>query len=189
MCFEKFSFTVFYTFRLYLVSSHPHTLKDGTVINVATIFDTPSAFYHVYAIRNSMPIGKTWNGDTLFRRETICKIPVKQPSYTHSFSVTENFIILVECPWVFSVSSMLGDQFKRLFLGKTITPLTMFKWAPSIGSNFLVIHKESGKVIAKYPTPSFFAHHTINAFECPEQQNTGCFFIIGNNVCANFTKF
>ena len=35
---------------------------------------------------------------------------------------------------------MLGDQFKRIFLGKTITPLTMFKWAPNFGTNFLVVH-------------------------------------------------
>ena len=85
--------------------------------------------------------------------------------------MTENFIILVETPWVFSISSMLGDQFKRIVLNKTITPLTMFKWLPNLGTNFLVVHRATGKVIAKYRTPAFFTHHTINAFESPEQQN------------------
>lgn len=47
----------------------------------------------------------------------------------------------------------------------------MFKWLPNLGTNFLVVHRATGKVIAKYRTPAFFTHHTINAFESPEQQN------------------
>lgn len=90
------------------------------------------------------------------RREVICKVPVKHPSYMHSFAMTKHYLILTEFPFVV-------DPIHFLLQGKPF--IEHFRWDPERGTRFIVIDREQGQVIAKIQAPPFFAFHHVNAYE------------------------
>ncbi len=102
--------------------------------------------YIIYAFKN--------------RRYTpIAKIPTEQPSYMHSFGMTENYIILTEFPYLMTRWSMLEFLF-------TDTPyLESFAWRPQEGTIISVISKTTGEVVQRMQADAFFSFHHINAFE------------------------
>ena len=95
--------------------------------------------------------------ETLLQREVIGKIDVEKPSYMHSFAITKNYIILVEFPLVINPID--------LFL-KNKPFIKNFTWEPERGTNFIIVSRNSGKLIKsiKYHDP-FFAFHHVNAYE------------------------
>ncbi len=90
-------------------------------------------------------------------RETIGKIPVKNPAYMHSFAITQNYIILVEFPLVVNPISLL-------FMTKPF--IRNYYWDCKRGTNFLIIDRKTGKLLKKIKYPdAFFAFHHVNAYE------------------------
>ena len=89
-------------------------------------------------------------------REEIAEIPAEKPSYMHSFSVTENYVILSEYPFVINPIDILL---------KDVPFIENYHWKESVGTHFLVIEKSSGKVVGRYKTVSFFGFHHVNAYE------------------------
>jgi carotenoid cleavage dioxygenase-like enzyme len=48
-------------------------------------------------------------------REVIARVPCDGGArYMHSFGLTENYVVLVEFPWVFSVAKMFKDTVKKV---------------------------------------------------------------------------
>lgn len=90
------------------------------------------------------------------KRKIISKIKVDHPSYMHSFSITENYIILAEYPFVVNPTD---------FLLQGLPFIKNFKWKPEKGTRFTVVDKTSGKIISSIHTEAFFAFHHINAYE------------------------
>ena len=74
----------------------------------------------------------------------------------HSFSITENYIILSEYPFVINPLDLVL---------KNIPFIQNYHWDDSLGTNFLVIEKSSGNVAGRYKTVSFFGFHHVNAYE------------------------
>lgn len=105
----------------------------------------PVHSYNIYKVHQSST-----------RRTLVASLPVKQPSYMHSFAITENYLILTEFPLVF-------NPMKAMLSGKA--PKDCLEWKPDLGTNFLVISKRSGKLVARYKSAAFFAFHHINAYE------------------------
>lgn len=94
--------------------------------------------------------------DGSHERHLIAEISVKNPTYIHSFAVTENYIILVEFPLFFNLAG--------LALGlKTFAEGT--NWQPNEPTRFQVVRKSDGKLIKTYESAPFFSFHHINAFE------------------------
>jgi carotenoid cleavage dioxygenase-like enzyme len=94
--------------------------------------------------------------DQTATRRLFARIPVKEPSYMHSFSVTNNFVILTEYPFVV-------NPFEFMLAGQGF--IKNFKWKPEKGTTFIVVNKDNGYVVGKYRVDPFFAFHHINAYE------------------------
>lgn len=128
-----------------LTTAHPHYdfVRDA-VINYVLRFSRRST-YHVYRIA---PGGE--------QRTIIGSVPVKEPSYMHSFGMTEHYIVLAEFP-------LVVNPLRLLMSGKPF--IENYQWKPESGVQFIVLSKEDGQVVGTYESEAFFAFHHINAFE------------------------
>ena len=90
------------------------------------------------------------------QREIISQIPVEEPSYMHSFAVTEHYIIFTAFPFIVKPLDLIMKN--RAFIKN-------FSWQPERGTQFIVVDRESGEVVGKYKTKAFFSFHHANAFE------------------------
>lgn len=89
-------------------------------------------------------------------REIVASIPVDEPSYMHSFAITENYVVFTEFPFVVKPLD---------FVIKNQPFINNFFWQPERGTQFTVVKRASGELIGRYKTNPFFAFHHINAFE------------------------
>jgi carotenoid cleavage dioxygenase-like enzyme len=127
-----------------MTTVHPHIDESRReAYNVVTRYNAIS-HYNVHRISNT---GK---------KERIGSVPVTQPSYMHSFGMTQNYFILAEFPLVVNPIHLL------LWLKPYIEN---FRWQPKRGTRIWLVHRGSGEVAAQYETEAFFAFHHVNAFE------------------------
>ncbi|MFZ5954008.1 MAG: carotenoid oxygenase family protein [Candidatus Dependentiae bacterium] len=125
--------------------AHPHyDPVSKELISYATTF-ARSSTYTIYTLKE---------GST--ERVPLCKLPVSYPSYMHSFAVTPHYIILIEVPFVVNPIDLV-------LKGKSF--IETFKWKPKLGTNFIVVDRNTGKHITTLNTDAFFALHQVNAFE------------------------
>lgn len=89
-------------------------------------------------------------------RAAIAKIQVEEPSYMHTFAVTENYVILTEFPLVVNPLS---------FIFKNKPFIYNFEWKKDLGTKFKVISKQTGAIVKEVTTESFFSFHHANAYE------------------------
>lgn len=129
--------------RGHLVSAHPHwdaTTKEA--INVA-IKVGQSCEYFVYKINpNNM------------QTEILYKYVSKQLFYMHSFSITQNYIILFKSP-------LIVDKLKLMF-GFPFNETLM--WQNKKSSFFVIIDRRNG-IITEIETSPFICLHSANAYE------------------------
>lgn len=93
-------------------SAHPHyDIQQKRTVNYLIKFGRTS-YYTLYSIE-----------DGSSERKIIAEIPVEEPSYMHSFAVTENFIILTEFPFVVKPIDLITR--KKAFIKN-------FTWQPEI---------------------------------------------------------
>jgi len=124
--------------------AHPH--RDATTNEIYNylIEIGPVSRYVLYRI----PQGTS-------AREPIAKIPVSFPSYMHSFSMTDHYLVLTEYPLFINPQALME--------GKSLAE-SMF-WDPEKRSHFLVVDKATGKTISETDTDPFFSFHHANAYE------------------------
>ena len=126
-----------------ITTAHPHfDFARGQGFSYNTKFSLKSR-YNVYRIQNGS-------------RAFLSSIPSHQPSYMHSFGMTEHYLILAQFPFVVNPAD--------LFLsGKPF--IENYHWRPELGTKFLIIDKTSGTVKKIFESDPFFAFHHVNAFE------------------------
>ncbi|MGK7392642.1 MAG: carotenoid oxygenase family protein [Candidatus Cyclobacteriaceae bacterium M2_1C_046] len=122
---------------------HPHYDSKGNMFSYMTHFGAKS-YYNIYRLPADSD-----------KREIITSVPVKEPSYMHSFGMTENYILLTEFPLVVHPLKMRFSQ--RPFIEK-------YSWKEDYGTKIHVINKNNGN-IKSFNTDPFFAFHHVNAFE------------------------
>ena len=126
-------------------TAHPHyDATQAAGINYVLNFSRKSS-YNVYRI----PAGSK-------EQVLIGSIPISEPSYMHSFGMTEKYVILVEFPFVV-------NPVRLMLSGKPF--IENYRWKPEKGTRFFVMDKETGEIVKRYTTEAFFAFHHINAFE------------------------
>jgi beta,beta-carotene 9',10'-dioxygenase len=126
-------------------SAHPHyDPEKKETINYLIKFGRQTT-YNIYRLKEGSST-----------REIMAEIPVNEPSYMHSFALTQHYVIFTEFPFVVNPLSLMlkGKPFIQNFV-----------WKPEKGTQFLVIDRQSGKVIRKYTTEPFFAFHHVNSYE------------------------
>jgi beta,beta-carotene 9',10'-dioxygenase len=126
-------------------SAHPHyDFATRTSVSYLVEFGMESRF-HVYGIK-----------DGEHRRTLIGSYPVPEPSYVHSFGMTERYIVIAEYPY-------RVNPLKMLTSGKPF--IENYEWRPQEGAQFIVMSKEDGRIVGRYSSSAFFSFHHINAFE------------------------
>jgi carotenoid cleavage dioxygenase-like enzyme len=88
--------------------------------------------------------------------EVVAHLPVREPAYTHSFGLTERWLILAENPLVVSPP--------RLALsGRPY--IENYRWKPELGTRFTLIDRASGERVGPMVGETRFSFHHVNAYE------------------------
>ncbi|MBA2480661.1 MAG: carotenoid oxygenase family protein [Planctomycetes bacterium] len=127
-------------------TAHPHEdSTTGEVINVSTKFSGRDRFYEFYRLR----------GDDL-RRKSICRLPVREPAYLHSFGMSARYLVLAEFPLVLDPLRLLLSD---------VSYIGAFRWKPKLGTRWRVVDRASGRMVAAFTTDASFAFHHLAAYE------------------------
>lgn len=92
----------------------------------------------------------------LLEGTTVASRTVREPSYIHSFGMSERYLLLVEFPLVVNPISLL------LWLRPYIEN---FRWKPGRGTRIHVFDRASGKHVRSVTADPFFAFHHVNAYD------------------------
>jgi carotenoid cleavage dioxygenase-like enzyme len=124
-------------------TAHPHHDPErGEMLAYVTKFG-PRSEYRLFAQRAG-------------RQRIIARHKVAEPSYMHSFAISERYLALVAFPFVLNpMDLVLG---RRSFVES-------FSWKPERGTEILVFERETGALRGSYTAEPCFAFHHINAFE------------------------
>lgn len=126
-------------------SAHPHVDSNtGTIINYLVDFGIHT-YYIVYRIDSKTK-----------QRKLLAKIPTQSPSYMHTFSITQRYIVFTEYPFV--IHSKIPLLKNRGFIQNYV-------WEPQRGTTFLILDNKTGAVVCRCKGESFFAFHHVNAYE------------------------
>jgi len=153
------------------VEFDPETLETLGVLNYqdalpkSAIHDTPHPHYDpvhkehlIYFTKfgrvSSHNICRIKDGSV--KREIIATIDIEQPSYMHSFAITEKYAILAALPLVVNPLDLILKQ--QAFIKN-------FVWKPELGTKFMVVDRLKNKLVGIYRAEPFFAFHNVNAFE------------------------
>ena len=90
------------------------------------------------------------------REAVVATLPAERPAYTHSFGMSERYLVMAEFPLVVN----------PLRLKFSCNPFILnYQWEPKRGVRFRVVDKESGQVVRTAHSRAVFAFHHVNAFE------------------------
>ncbi len=128
-------------------TAHPHHDPErGESIAYATHFGRRSE-YRVYAQRDR------------YTQRLLGQMPVSEPSYMHSFALTERFIVLVAFPFRVSPLRLASGGLRgRPFIES-------YRWEPEEGTRVFVFDRAGGGLRGAYEAEPCFAFHHVNAFE------------------------
>lgn len=128
-----------------ITTAHPHYDFKRNVFYNSLINISKTSNYIFYKLNS--------NSQT---REVVASINVDKPALVHSFSMTDNYLILIECP-------LFLNPLGLIFSGKPF--IENYQWKPEKGTTFYVVEKDSGKVTKVHTDEPFFTFHPVNAFE------------------------
>ena len=125
-------------------TAHPHHDPErGELVAYVTHFGRRSE-YRLYAQKDRS------------RQRAIGSLAVSEPSYMHSFALTERYAVLVAFPLVVN----------PLRLGLGGRPfIENYRWKPELGTKLLVFDREDGSLRGTYEAAPRFSFHHVNAFE------------------------
>jgi beta,beta-carotene 9',10'-dioxygenase len=128
-----------------LSTAHPHLDRaTGGMLNYAAKLG-PRTSYRFFLLRpgSSKP-------------EVIASIPVREPSYMHSFGLSERWLVLAEYPFVVN----------PLRLATSGRPyIENYRWEPERGTRFTLVHRSTGEMVGPFETEPRFGFHHVNSYE------------------------
>lgn len=123
-------------------TAHPHHDR-GELIAYVTHFG-PRSEYRLFAQRDRST------------QRRIASRRVAEPSYMHSFALTERFAVLVAFPLVVNPLDLALSR--RPFIAN-------YRWKPERGTEVLVFNRADGSLRGAYEAEPCFSFHHVNAFE------------------------
>ena len=126
-------------------TAHPHIVKGSRSLINMDLAIGPSSRWHLYSLAPA----------SLTRRE-IATLPIKNPSYVHSFGLSEKYVVLCESP--FKVNPI-----DILFSGKPYAK--NYQWHKDLPSRIHVVNLAEGVVQRVFETEPFFTFHHVNAYD------------------------
>lgn len=128
-----------------ITTAHPHFDYQENAVYSYLVNLIPQCSYSIYRMDAHSN-----------ERTLIGSIPVKQPAYMHTFSMTEHYTILSEYP-------LKLNRLSLILSGKPY--IENYQWKPDQKTRFLIISKETGEVVHWAESEPFFSFHHVNAFE------------------------
>lgn len=130
-----------------MTTVHPHLdAEREEAINLVTRYGAASQ----YAFR------RVDTSTTDLAATTLATRRVRQPSYIHSFGMSERHLVLVEFPLVVNPLDLL--LWRKPYIEN-------FRWRPERGTRFHVFDRATGAHVRTVRGPTFFAFHHVNAFD------------------------
>ncbi|XP_074528207.1 carotenoid-cleaving dioxygenase, mitochondrial-like isoform X2 [Halichoeres trimaculatus] len=140
-------------------TAHPHFEPDGTTYNMGNSYGAKGALYNIIRV----PPGKKDATETLEGAKVLCSIVPEDrgnPSYYHSFAMSENYVVFIEQPIKMNLLKIVTCKLRGKALSDGIY------WDPNIETVFHLVDKRTGEVSSvKYHTKALSVFHQINAFE------------------------
>ncbi|CAL4145028.1 unnamed protein product [Meganyctiphanes norvegica] len=147
-----------------MATAHPHIGPDGTVYNMGNSYmGSKGPTYNVI----QFPPPKTQPDGTVLspmeQASVVATLPCQwkfQPGYYHSFSMTENYFILIEQPMGMSVPKLLYNTVMHKSLLDAIVV------TPDAPTRFRLVNRKDGKEVdCVFQADTFYTFHQINAYE------------------------
>ncbi|XP_034938061.1 carotenoid isomerooxygenase [Chelonus insularis] len=139
-------------------TSHPHVMEDGSVFNVGMSITSKGPAYSVV----QFPCKKDDQRSMFEQAKIVATLPVRwmlNPSYMHTFGITDNFYIIVEQPLAVSLATMVKSHLNNDPLNSCL------KWHENESTLIHVISRSNGKLLKSFIADTFFFLHIINQFE------------------------
>ncbi|KAM8927667.1 carotenoid-cleaving dioxygenase, mitochondrial-like [Pelodytes ibericus] len=141
-------------------TAHPHYDPDGTSYNMGNSYGKQGMFYNIIKIPAQAVEDEE---DSLYGAVVLCSIPPKDklnPSYYHSFGMTENYIVFIEQPIKMNVLKIVTGNITGTPISKCLS------WDPRSEVIFHVTNKHTGELHpVTFHAQPFAVFHHINAFE------------------------
>uniref|UniRef100_A0A8C6P6B6 Beta-carotene oxygenase 1 n=1 Tax=Nothobranchius furzeri TaxID=105023 RepID=A0A8C6P6B6_NOTFU len=147
-----------------LATSHPHYDREGNAYNFGTsIAEKGRTKYTLFKVPAVSEKDKGKHAPALKNVEVVCSVPCRsllQPSYYHSFGMTENYIIFIEQPFKLDILKMATAYMRG------VNWASCMKYAPEENTLIHLVDRKTGKEASiKYSTGSMVVYHHVNAFE------------------------
>jgi carotenoid cleavage dioxygenase-like enzyme len=127
-----------------ITTAHPHHDPErGELVNFAAHLGRSSE-YRVYARRSRS------------EARVVATLPVREPSYMHSFALTPRYALLLENP-------LVVNPLRLAVGGKAF--IHNYRWKPELGVRIHAFDRATGALARSWVADPFFVFHTINAFE------------------------
>ena len=140
-------------------ASHPQYDEEGNMITLGLGLGLLGPQYRLTKFLAGSEPGGSLSSQAVSLASRRCS-RILHPSYMHSFSVSQNYYVLIEQPLCVSVTAILSAIFK----GKSLS--SALSWDPNRDVVFHLINKHTQKEQSiKYVSKAFFFLHTINAYE------------------------
>ncbi|XP_072281947.1 carotenoid-cleaving dioxygenase, mitochondrial-like isoform X2 [Pyxicephalus adspersus] len=140
-------------------TAHPHYDPCGTTYNMGNSYGKHGTFYNIIKV----PVQESEDEATLHGAEVVCSIPAVDkwnPSYYHSFGMTENYIVFIEQSIKMSLLGIITGKIRGIPISDCLS------WDPNCDTIFHVANKHTGKLHSiKYHTKASAMFHQINAYE------------------------
>ncbi|KOC68687.1 Beta,beta-carotene 9',10'-oxygenase [Habropoda laboriosa] len=147
-------------------TSHPHVMNDGTVYNMGMSVTPRGPMYNVVCFSPSQIIVDDSGEEkelSMFEQATIvASVPSRwllNPSYMHTFGITENYFIIVEQPLAVSLTTVISCKVKQQPMRAAL------KWHEKENTLIHVVSRETGLLERTFICEPFFYLHIINQFE------------------------
>nr|XP_023020809.1 carotenoid isomerooxygenase [Leptinotarsa decemlineata] len=139
-------------------TSHPHVMNDGTVYNLGMSIYATGPHHIVVCFPKSMD-----PDISMFEKARIvAAVPARwslNPSYMHSFGITENYYVIVEQPLSISITGVVSAKL-------TNEPIAgCLKWYHEEYTRITIISRQTGKLAKVFQAEAFFYLHVINQYE------------------------
>jgi beta,beta-carotene 9',10'-dioxygenase len=128
----------------HLTTAHPHADRDDGMLNYAAKLG-PRSSYRFFRV-----------DPATLQPRVLASLPVREPSYMHSFGLTERWFVLAEFPFVV-------NPLRLALSGRPY--IENYRWKPELGTRFTLVDRDSGETISGFQTDACFGFHHINAYE------------------------
>ncbi|XP_065336066.1 carotenoid isomerooxygenase [Cloeon dipterum] len=140
-------------------TSHPLVMQDQTVYNIGLRVTASGPRYQVVQFN---PTDKKGVGKMFEEASYVGSVAARwglNPSYMHTFGITENYFVIIEQPLTISVPAMI----KNTILGEPM--MANMRWYPNEQTFFYLVSRRTGQLKHTFASKAFFYLHTINTFE------------------------